>query len=337
MIHSINAPDPSTPITAKARRELADIKAHFISLAIRLKDTNQIPIDWLEVYPETSNLNEIYQQLSDLKKCLDSFRPFNTAQLANLQEAFDTEYTYESNRIEGNTLTLMETDLVIRKGMTIEGKPLKDHFEAVNPLNAIKYIRTVVKDQAAFNKKVLMRIHALILQGIDPSNAGIYRRSNVRISGSAHVCPAYEKVPDKMDEYFSWYESNKDLLHPVQLAAEMHEKLVSIHPFVDGNGRTARLTMNLILLRNGYPITIIASDRKKRTRYYHSLEASHTSPENNNSEFKLLIAEYVKTWILKYLEFLAPNMEKEDQNKGYYFFKKIEPYLRSNVTPSINS
>lgn len=327
MINHINDPDPFIETTPEQQQELAAIKAHFISLAMRLMDTNQIPIDLLDVYPETSNLDELYEQLSDLKKCLDSFRPFNTAQLANLQEAFDTEYTYESNRIEGNTLTLMETDLVIHKGITIEGKPLKDHFEAVNHLNAIDYIREVVKNQTAFDRKTLLDIHALILQGIDRSNAGSYRRVNVRISGSRHVCPAYEKVPDKMDEYFSWYASHKDSLHPVQLAAEMHEKLVSIHPFVDGNGRTARLVMNLILLQSGYPITVIASDRTRRTNYYDTLEACHLSAGSDNSRFKLLIAKYVKAWVFKYLEFLAPNMGQEDERKGYYFFKKVEPYL----------
>ena len=142
MIDHTNNPDPLAPVTVKAQQELAAIKASFISLAMRLRDTRQMPVDLFEIYPKTANLNELYGQLSDLQQCLDSFRPFNKAQLANLQEVFDTEYTYESNRIEGNSLTLMETDLVIHKGMTIEGKPLKDHFEAVNHLQAIEYIRS---------------------------------------------------------------------------------------------------------------------------------------------------------------------------------------------------
>ena len=328
MINHINNTDTLVKLTPEQQQELARIKAHFISLAIKLMDTHQMPVNLLDIYLETSNLDKLYEQLSDLKKCLDSFRPFNTAQLTNLQEAFDTEYTYESNRIEGNTLTLMETDLVIHKGMTIEGKPLKDHFEAVNHLHAIQYIRELVQNKIAFNSKTLLDIHALILQGIDRFNAGVYRRINVRISGSRHVCPAYEKVPDKMDAYFLWYTTHKNSLHPVQLASEMHEKLVSIHPFVDGNGRTARLVMNLMLLQNGYPITVIASDRTKRTQYYNSLEACHLSADNDNSQFKLLVAEYVKVWVCKYLEILAPNMGQEDENKGYYFFKKVEPYLQ---------
>ena len=311
MINHINSPDPFIPVTAKEQQELAAIKARFISLATKFTDTSQIPVNLLAVYPETSSLNELYRQLSDLKKCLDSFRPFNMAQLANLQEAFDTEYTYESNRIEGNTLTLMETDLVIHKGMTIEGKPLKDHFEAVNHLHAIEYIRELVKDKAEFNRKVLLDIHALILQGIDPANAGLYRRANVRISGSRHVCPAYEKCRIRWMSISCGMNPTRKRCIPAQLAAEIHEKLVSIHPFIDGNGRTARLVMNMILLQNGYPVTIIASERKKRAEYYDSLEACHLSPANDNSRFKLLVAEYVKLWVFKYLELLAPIWDRK--------------------------
>ena len=111
MADHTNCSDLLPPVTAKAQQELATIKAHFISLAMKLKNTRQMPVDLFDIYPKTANLNELYAQLSYLKQCLDSFRPFNTAQLANLQKAFDTEYTYDSNRIEGNTLTLMETDL----------------------------------------------------------------------------------------------------------------------------------------------------------------------------------------------------------------------------------
>jgi len=328
MDNKTNSLELLIPISLEEKQELSNIKERFISLTIKIMDKKSgLPIDLLKVYPETPNLEKIYDQLSDLKKCLDSFRPFNIAQMAKLQEAFDVEYTYESNRIEGNTLTLMETDLVINKGMTIEGKPLKDHFEAVNHKNAIDFVRNLVDKKTTFSHKILMDIHALILNSIDPSNAGCYRRDNVRISGSRHLCPNFLKVPDLMDKYFAWYQENKEILHPVQLAAEIHEKLVTIHPFIDGNGRTARLVMNLILLQNGYPIAVIASDREKRNQYYQSLEACHVSATEDNSQFKLLVAKYVKTWVFKYLEFIAPSGNTESKNKGYYFFKKIEPYI----------
>ena len=130
-----------------------------------------------------------------------------------------------------------------------------------------------------------------------------------------------------MEGYFKFYEANKDVMHPVELAAEMHERLVSIHPFVDGNGRTARLVMNLILLQNGYPITVIASDKAKRTAYYNALETAQITQPKNDQPFKLLVANYVKEWSFTYLDFLSQNFYEEDKNKGYTFFKKIEPYL----------
>lgn len=317
--------EPIIELSETEKEELESLKETYNAFLRDIMDTADF--DLYQVYPETAGLEILYKQLTDLKKCLDSFRPFNKSQMANLQEVFDTEYTYESNRIEGNTLTLMETDLVIHKGMTIEGKPLKDHFEAVNHLQGIEYIREVVKEKKNLSNKVLLDIHSLILQGIDRENAGSYRMVNVRISGSRHICPSYIKVANRMDEYFNWYESNKNTIHPVQLAAEMHEKLVSIHPFIDGNGRTARLVMNLILLQNGYPITIIASDRKKRLSYYESLEACHLSETGDNSEFKLLIAEYVKIWLFNYLNMIASNIDEASKDKGYYFFKKIELFL----------
>lgn len=332
MVNYKNLPDPLIPVTPEEQQELASIKEHFIAKSMQVMDehtySNTLIPQLLEKrYPHTEELSKNFEQLTELKACLDSFRPFNTSQLHNLQESFDTEYTYESNRIEGNTLSLMETELVIHKGMTIEGKPLKDHFEAVNHLYAIEYIREVVQEERHVNASTLLDIHGLILQGIDRANAGFYRRGNVRISGSRHVCPNFQKVPDLMEDYFTYYEANKDMMHPVELAAEMHERLVSIHPFVDGNGRTARLVMNLILLQNGYPITIIASDKAQRAAYYNALETAQITQPKNDQPFKLLVANYVKEWSFTYLDFLAQNFYEEDKNKGYTFFKKIEPYL----------
>jgi Fic family protein len=117
-------------------------------------------------------------------------------------------------------------------------------------------------------------------------------------------------------------------MHPVELSAHMHEKLVTIHPFIDGNGRTARLIMNLILLQNGYPITIINSDKGKRLAYYTSLETAQISATKDNTEFQMLVGEYVKEWLFKYLNMLAPSINEDSQNKGYYFFKTIEPHIK---------
>jgi len=313
-------------LTKQEKKRLEELKDKFNFLLNHIMNTEDF--DLYQVFPDVDNLEGTYEQLSDLKKCLDSFRPLNQSQVNNLQEVFDIEYTYESNRIEGNTLTLMETDLVIHKGMTIGGKALKDHLEAINHQEAIYYIRDVINDKIAFNKEVLLNIHRMILQGIDNQNAGFYRQDRVRISGSRHICPNPIKVPVLMDEYFEWYENNKNIMHPVQLAAEMHEKLVTIHPFIDGNGRTARLVMNLILLNSAYPITVITSERENRSEYYSCLEQAQISASRDNSEFQKLIAGYVKKCLFKYLNLVSQSISKDSKNKGFYFFKTLEPFLK---------
>lgn len=321
-MNNINTPKPHI-ITPEEQVELLTIRENFNSLLLHTMDENSIHHILEKIYPDTNDLTILIGELDDLKKCLDSFRPLDPVQLENLNQALDMEYTYESNRIEGNTLTLVETDLVINKGMTISGKPLKDHQEAVNHYDAVNFIRDIATKAIDLDEKVLLKIHAIILAGIDRENAGFYRTLRVRISGSQHICPNPVKIPAHMEQYFEFYRENKDKLHPVKLAADMHEKLVAIHPFIDGNGRTARLVMNLILLRNGYPITVINSERDKRQDYYNALEKSHI--KHDNTDFRLLVAGYVKQWVINYLEMFAGNLNEDE--KGYYFFKKIEPYL----------
>ena len=325
MINHTNSPDPLIFVTPEEQQELATIKENFISLAVKLMDTNQPLVDLLEVFPETSSLDELYEQLSDLKKCLDSFRPFNAAQIKNLQEVFDTEYTYASNRIEGNTLTLRETSFIINEGLTIKNKSMKEHLEAINHKEAIELIRELVTNQEPLTEKNIKLIHSLILQGIDRENAGVYRNVVVGISGTNIVFPQPYIVSKMMEELMLFYDENKNKLHPVQLAAQMHSKLVNIHPFIDGNGRTCRLVMNLILLQHGYPITIFSPEEEDRSRYFDALNKARD--ESTEIPFEHFVAENVKHWIIEYLQLLAPNMGQEDESKGYYFFKKIEPYL----------
>lgn len=278
------------------------------------------------IWQETDDLALLYQQLTDLQKCLHSLRPFSASQVTKLNAIFDIEYTYQSNRIEGNTLTKSETDLIINKGFTVKGKPLSEHLEAINHQEAIDYIREMAISKGAFDKRVLLDIHALILHGIHRQNAGRYRECEVMISGSDFIPPSFLHVPALMDDYFNFYRQHQQSMHPVELASEMHERLVTIHPFVDGNGRTARLVMNLLLLQRGYPITILASDNKDREQYYHSLQLTQTGLVPDKVQFKLFIANNVKQWLFIYLNMLAPNANTNIE-KGYYFFKRIEPLL----------
>lgn len=247
----------------------------------------------------SKNLQSILDEIDEMKKQLDSYREFDSYRIA---QALELEYTFESNRIEGNTLTLRETDLVINEGLTISGKSMREHLEAINHVEAIGYIKQLIEKNFPFNEREMLSIHNLILRGIIPEDAGRYRRVQVMIKGSAHMPPQPFIVPKEMENYFIWYEENKTKLHPIILAAEMHERLVTIHPFIDGNGRTSRLIMNLILLQHGYVIANIKGDYESRMRYYQSLENAQTT--GNKEDFLILIASIEKDCIERYLDII---------------------------------
>ncbi|MDG1287942.1 MAG: Fic family protein [Rickettsiales bacterium] len=208
--------------------------------------------------------------LTDKKEQLDRFRPMPDALVRNLDDWFRVELTYTSNAIEGNTLTRRETALVVEKGLTVGGKSLTEHLEANNHAQALDWVREQFNRRPSeLNENDILTIHNIILKGIDDENAGHYRSVSVRISGSAVVLPNPLKVPDLMQGFIEWIQTSTDL-HPVEFAAEVHYRLVTIHPFVDGNGRTARLLMNMILLMLGYPSAIIR--KRDRLAYIGSLE-----------------------------------------------------------------
>ncbi len=237
-----------------------------------------------------SELEAILVSIDVIKARLDQLRPLNSERL---QQALDIEYTYESNRIEGNTLNLRETDLVINKGLTIAGKPLREHLEAINHYEAILYIRDLATRQVELSEYEVRQIHALVLRGIDRENAGRYRQVPVRISGSRHEPPQPWDLIQLMQDYGLWLLSEEaKKLHPAVFAAEAHERLVTIHPFIDGNGRTSRLIMNLILLRYGYPIANISGDTESRLAYYDALEQA--SLTKNKEPFLRLIAGQIR-------------------------------------------
>ena len=296
-------------------------KEHVLSTDTSNRNANHFNL--LEIYPDTESLEKLTDQVDDLKKCLDSFRPLSPEHITKLEEAFDTEYTYDSNRIEGNSLTLQETDMVINRGLTVGGKPLKDHLEAINHRDALNFVRALATKREDLNERHLLTIHGLILRGIDPINAARYRRDRVRISGSRHIPPNPLKLSDLMPAFFADYETKKATIHPVILAANIHQGLVSIHPFTDGNGRTARLIMNLILLRNGYPVANISGERTQRNDYYDSLEKSHM--EGGLTDFQRLILRTEKAAQIAYLNLFYPDVRA---GRGVYFLEKIAPLLK---------
>lgn len=249
------------------------------------------------------DLRPLLQQIDALKTKLDALRPMTSAQL---QMALDIEYTYESNRIEGNTLTLRETDLVVNKGLTVGGKSMREHLEAINHYDAILYIRELASKSLSLDEREVRAVHGLVLRGIDRENAGRYRTLPVLISGSRHLPPQPWAVPKLMEDYGLWLTGEALTLHPVVRAAQAHERLVTIHPFIDGNGRTSRLVMNLILIANGYAIANIPGDLDSRLEYYAALESANT--QGDRAPFEALIARTVQ----RSLQMLLRQLGAED-------------------------
>jgi Fic family protein len=248
----------------------------------------------------STSLEKILKEIDILKDKLDSYRQFDSYKI---KQALELEYTFESNRIEGNTLTLRETDMVINEGLTISGKSMREHLEAINHQEALGFIKDLMQKNNALNERDLLSIHNLILRGIIPEDAGRYRKVQVMIQESTHMPPQPLLVAQEMEEYFIWYEINKNKLHPIILAAEMHERLVTIHPFIDGNGRASRLVMNLILMQKGYLIANIKGDYENRMQYYQSLEKAQT--KKDKEDFLLFIAQIEKESLERYISILA--------------------------------
>ncbi|WP_375163115.1 Fic family protein [Paenibacillus sp. SC116] len=238
------------------------------------------------------------KRLDELKSVLDAHRPLPVAAVRNLNEVFRVEWTYHSNAIEGNTLTLLETKIVLEEGLTIGGKKLLEHFEVINHAEAIQYVQDIVDRKQSLSEHVIKSIHQLVLKNI-AEDAGTYRTVNVRISGSQHVPPSYTHVSEQMEQLIQWYDEQRQSLHPVLLAAEFHFRFVYIHPFSDGNGRTARLLMNLILMTYGYPPAIVKATDSMRLRYYETLEQA--SVEGQLEPFIQLMMECVMDSLQAYL------------------------------------
>jgi Fic family protein len=329
----VSIPDILVPITPDEKKKLADIKSDFNALLHSIMEKSKqlnTKFDLYQIWPETNDLETLYVQLTDLKRCLDSFRPISHATIQDMQNTRDIQYTYESNHIEGNSLTLDETLHVIEKGLTIGGKPLNDHLEAINHQDAIHYIRELSNRGAEFNERTLLNIHALILKGIRERDAGNYRKQPVFIlqsTGKRHEFPDTYLLPKLIEDYFIFYNENKDKMHPVEMAAHLHQRLVNIHPFIDGNGRTSRLVMNLHLLKHGYPISIIDSEMEKRREYYRILGAYQSVAEGDSKPFELFVGQKVKDALFEYLQFLSADQNEDGKDKGYYFFKRIKSYL----------
>jgi len=235
---------------------------------------------------------------------LNKLRPLPRASVQKIRDQFKIEMTYNSNAIEGNSLTLKETFWVINEGLTVKGKPLKDHLEAKDHHAALEYLYELVEHgkNQTFSETLVRTLHQLVTKDTEKEWAGRYRESNVIIGGADHTPPDALEVPSQMKNLMDWLKANKKSLHVIELAALFHHRLVYIHPFLDGNGRTARLAMNLLLMRAGYPLVVILkNDRKK---YYRVLSAAD---KGNPKPLVQFVAQSAERSLNIYLKTLTPS------------------------------
>ncbi len=257
----------------------------------------KIPMDAVKPADGRFKSTESLLDMIDRKKAeLDACRPLTEGEVARLTEEFTVEYTYNSNAIEGNTLTLRETDMVLR-GLTIDQKPLKDHMEAVGHKEAFDYVRELVQEKAPLSERIIQQIHFLVLAD-KKNDRGVYRRVPVRIMGAQHEPVQPYLIQPRMEQLMASYAESTE--HIVTKLARFHIEFEGIHPFIDGNGRTGRLLVNLELMKAGFPpIDIKFTDR---LAYYNAFDAYHAKHEL--SAMEKLFAGYINERLDLYLSML---------------------------------
>lgn len=258
-------------------------------------------------------LHQIDNYLAQLQK----LRPLSPDSMRRLLDDFSIEYTYNSNAIEGNTLTYEETSLILKEGITIAEKPLKDHLEAVSHREAFLYVEELVKQRSALTERVIRDIHSIVLMD-KPQSRGVYRSVPVRIGGTAHEPPQPWQVPIEMEKLLLDYPQMEQM-HPIERIALFHLRFECIHPFVDGNGRTGRLILNLELMKDGYPpIDVKFADRRT---YYAAFRAYQDSNYLDASAMTDLVGKYVLDALINQVDIVLNShsytgeMEQEQEDE----------------------
>ena len=216
----------------------------------------------------------LLKEIDALQKDVNKFRPFSGGNLKTLKDYYKVSLTYSSNALEGNSLTESETKIILEEGITIGGKPLKDHYEAIGHGEAYEKIFSIYKNKIV-TEPIIKELHLLFYGRIEKEHAGVYRDKKVIITGSQYPLPSPDKVPGLMKSLIRKSSVDRKKIHPVRFAAKFHKDFVFIHPFIDGNGRVARLLMNLILIQEGYLLAIIPPIL--RPKYIAYLEEAHAS------------------------------------------------------------
>jgi Fic family protein len=247
-------------------------------------------------------MERIFAEIDALQKEINIHRPFKKEILDQLKEYYKIGLTYTSNALEGNSLTESETKVVIEEGLTIGGKPLKDHLEAIGHAEAFDFLCKLTENKS-ISEEEIKKLHRLFYVHIDQKNAGQYRIVPTLITGSKYSLPPPKELPQLMHDLIPYIGQVRAEEHPVKAAALIHKKFVFIHPFIDGNGRVARLLMNLFLLQEGYNIVIIPPIT--RSEYIENLEIAHT----NDKGFINFIARMAKECQKDYLRLIMPFRE----------------------------
>ncbi len=300
-------------MTAKQVAEkwgITDRQVRTLCAAGKIKDAKRAGRSWLIPAdipkPEdgrvrrfrNNKLKELLLRIDEKIAVLDALRPLTAGEVARLKDEFLVEFTYNSNAIEGNTLTLQETAMVL-EGMTIDRKPLKDHLEVIGHRDAFEYMLQLVQDKVPLSERIIKEIHSLVL--IDkPEDRGIYRRIPVRIMGAKHEPTEPYLVPVQMEQLMVRHGEMVKTMHPVERIALFHLLFEGIHPFIDGNGRTGRLLFNLELISAGFPaINVKFSDRRK---YYDCFSSYYET--SSHEQMALLVGGYVEDMLDRYLKLL---------------------------------
>jgi len=249
----------------------------------------------------------LLERIEEKKRSLQKLRPLDSHQLMLLKREMEIEYAYNTASIEGNSLTLDETRLVLEEGITIKGKPLREHFDVINQKEAMDKLEEWVKEKKDIREEDILELHRITMKGISNHWAGRYKTVQNRVLGSSvRRTPPY-LVKEEMERLVEFINKNLERLHPVELAAVAHQMLAKIHPFLDGNGRTARLLSNLILMRYGYPPNTILN--KERKKYFETIEKAHLG---NRAPFVNFFARSLERMLDLYLNALVPTTKNNE-------------------------
>ena len=278
------------------------LEAKKIGTTWEILDEEAKPIDKREKYNINYSLeidDNCFKKIDDKLNKLKSISNMSKEAMIFLHDAINLEWTFNSNAIEGNTLTIKETKVVL-EGITVGGKTIQEHLEAINHDRALQYLDVLIKENSDINEFTIKELHQLILKGINDEYAGKYRDCKVTISGATHIPPDNLLVPELMEKLIISYKNLKDV-HPIVKSALLHGELVKIHPFIDGNGRVSRLLLNMSLMNDDYVPVIIKKD--DRLKYYEALDEAHVT--GDYTKFVKLIVQEENNMLDRYLQLLS--------------------------------